>query len=38
MVSIRVHGALAGGYVAVAFLAAATAFALFQVPYVAMPA
>jgi GPH family glycoside/pentoside/hexuronide:cation symporter len=28
----------AGPYVAVAFLAAATAFALFQVPYVAMPA
>lgn len=31
-------GAAAGGYVAVAFLAAATAFAFFQVPYVAMPA
>ena len=28
----------AGAYVAFAFLAAATAFALFQVPYVAMPA
>ncbi|MFC3501473.1 MFS transporter [Micromonospora krabiensis] len=28
----------AGAYVAVAFLAAATAFAFFQVPYVAMPA
>ncbi len=28
----------AGAYVALAFLAAATAFALFQVPYVAMPA
>ncbi|GAA3335526.1 MFS transporter [Amorphoplanes nipponensis] len=31
-------GAAAGAYVAVAFLAAATAFAFFQVPYVAMPA
>jgi Na+/melibiose symporter-like transporter len=31
-------GAGAAGYVAVAFLAAATAFAFFQVPYVAMPA
>jgi glycoside/pentoside/hexuronide:cation symporter, GPH family len=31
-------GAAAGAYVALAFLAAATAFALFQVPYVAMPA
>ena len=31
-------GAAAGGYVAVAFLATATAFAFFQVPYVAMPA
>jgi Na+/melibiose symporter-like transporter len=31
-------GAPAGAYVAVTFLAAATAFALFQVPYVAMPA
>jgi glycoside/pentoside/hexuronide:cation symporter, GPH family len=31
-------GALAGGYVAVLFLAAATAYAFFQVPYVAMPA
>jgi GPH family glycoside/pentoside/hexuronide:cation symporter len=31
-------GAPAGAYVAFAFLAAATAFALFQVPYVAMPA
>jgi Na+/melibiose symporter-like transporter len=31
-------GAGAGGYVAAAFLAAATAFAFFQVPYVAMPA
>ena len=31
-------GADAGAYVAFAFLAAATAFALFQVPYVAMPA
>ena len=28
----------AGAYVAISFLAAATAFALFQVPYVAMPA
>jgi GPH family glycoside/pentoside/hexuronide:cation symporter len=28
----------AGAYVAIAFLATATAFALFQVPYVAMPA
>ncbi len=31
-------GADAGAYVALAFLATATAFALFQVPYVAMPA
>ncbi|GAA0516036.1 MFS transporter [Paractinoplanes deccanensis] len=31
-------GAGAGAYVAVAFLAAATAYAFFQVPYVAMPA
>lgn len=31
-------GAAAGAYVAVAFLATATAFAFFQVPYVAMPA
>ncbi|ASW53501.1 MFS transporter [Plantactinospora sp. KBS50] len=31
-------GAAAGGYVAAAFLAAATAYAFFQVPYVAMPA
>ncbi|MFK3981315.1 MFS transporter [Micromonospora sp. NPDC050397] len=31
-------GTDAGWYVAVTFLAAATAFALFQVPYVAMPA
>ncbi|WP_018790216.1 MFS transporter [Salinispora arenicola] len=31
-------GAAAGGYVALTFLAAATAFAFFQVPYVAMPA
>jgi GPH family glycoside/pentoside/hexuronide:cation symporter len=31
-------GAGAGAYVAAAFLAAATAFAFFQVPYVAMPA
>jgi GPH family glycoside/pentoside/hexuronide:cation symporter len=31
-------GAAAGGYVAAAFLSAATAFAFFQVPYVAMPA
>ncbi|MEH1012076.1 MFS transporter [Micromonospora sp. CPCC 206060] len=31
-------GAGAGTYVAVAFLATATAFAFFQVPYVAMPA
>ena len=31
-------GARRGAYVAVAFLAAATAFAFFQVPYVAMPA
>jgi glycoside/pentoside/hexuronide:cation symporter, GPH family len=31
-------GAAAGAYVAVAFLAAATAFAFFQVPYVAMSA
>jgi Na+/melibiose symporter-like transporter len=31
-------GPAAGGYVAVAFLAAATAFAFYQVPYVAMPA
>ncbi|GID97009.1 MFS transporter [Amorphoplanes digitatis] len=31
-------GGLAGAYVAAAFLAAATAFAFFQVPYVAMPA
>ncbi|MDI6098620.1 MFS transporter [Actinoplanes sp. NEAU-A12] len=31
-------GAASGAYVAVAFLAAATAFAFFQVPYVAMPA
>ena len=31
-------GADAGAYVAVAFLATATAFAFFQVPYVAMPA
>jgi GPH family glycoside/pentoside/hexuronide:cation symporter len=31
-------GAPAAAYVAVAFLAAATAFAFFQVPYVAMPA
>jgi GPH family glycoside/pentoside/hexuronide:cation symporter len=31
-------GAGAGAYVALAFLAAATAFAVFQVPYVAMPA
>ncbi|MGX6602903.1 MFS transporter [Micromonosporaceae bacterium Da 78-11] len=31
-------GAPAGGYVAFAFLAAATAYAFFQVPYVAMPA
>ncbi|HEX6969331.1 MAG TPA: MFS transporter [Micromonosporaceae bacterium] len=31
-------GAAGGGYVALAFLAAATAFAFFQVPYVAMPA
>lgn len=32
------RGAAAGAYVAIAFLAAATAFAFFQVPYVAMPA
>jgi GPH family glycoside/pentoside/hexuronide:cation symporter len=31
-------GPAAGGYVAVAFLATATAFAFYQVPYVAMPA
>ncbi|QGN46754.1 MFS transporter [Micromonospora sp. WMMD558] len=31
-------GAAAGPYVALAFLATATAFAFFQVPYVAMPA
>ncbi|CAM3545729.1 MFS transporter [Stackebrandtia soli] len=31
-------GAAAAGYVAVAFLVTATAFAFFQVPYVAMPA
>ncbi|GAB2626433.1 MFS transporter [Paractinoplanes abujensis] len=31
-------GAAAGAYVALAFLAAATAYAFFQVPYVAMPA
>ncbi|MGK5680717.1 MFS transporter [Actinoplanes sp. URMC 104] len=31
-------GAGAGAYVAVSFLAAATAYAFFQVPYVAMPA
>ncbi|SCL20169.1 Na+/melibiose symporter [Micromonospora nigra] len=31
-------GSAAGAYVAVAFLATATAFAFFQVPYVAMPA
>ncbi|WP_250028698.1 MFS transporter [Paractinoplanes maris] len=31
-------GAAAGAYVAFAFLAAATAYAFFQVPYVAMPA
>jgi Na+/melibiose symporter-like transporter len=31
-------GVAAGAYVAVAFLVAATAFAFFQVPYVAMPA
>jgi Na+/melibiose symporter-like transporter len=31
-------GAPAGAYVAIAFLAAATAYAFFQVPYVAMPA
>ncbi|RZU71754.1 Na+/melibiose symporter-like transporter [Micromonospora kangleipakensis] len=31
-------GPAAGAYVAVAFLATATAFAFFQVPYVAMPA
>ncbi|MEU6206105.1 MFS transporter [Micromonospora musae] len=31
-------GSPAAGYVAVAFLATATAFAFFQVPYVAMPA
>ncbi|RGC70832.1 Melibiose carrier protein [Micromonospora sp. MW-13] len=31
-------GPAAAGYVAVAFLATATAFAFFQVPYVAMPA
>ncbi|WP_097322838.1 MFS transporter [Paractinoplanes atraurantiacus] len=31
-------GAPAGAYVAVAFLVAATAYAFFQVPYVAMPA
>ncbi|MFF5080297.1 MFS transporter [Actinoplanes sp. NPDC000266] len=31
-------GAAAGAYVAVAFLVAATAYAFFQVPYVAMPA
>jgi len=31
-------GAAAGAYVAVAFLAAATAYAFFQVPFVAMPA
>jgi GPH family glycoside/pentoside/hexuronide:cation symporter len=31
-------GAAAGAYVAVAFLVTATAYALFQVPYVAMPA
>jgi glycoside/pentoside/hexuronide:cation symporter, GPH family len=31
-------GAAAGAYVAVAFLASATAYAFFQVPYVAMPA
>jgi GPH family glycoside/pentoside/hexuronide:cation symporter len=31
-------GAASGAYVAFAFLAAATAFAFFQVPYVAMPA
>lgn len=31
-------GTASGGYVAVAFLAAASAFAFFQVPYVAMPA
>ncbi|MEV0604913.1 MFS transporter [Polymorphospora rubra] len=32
------NGSAAGGYVAVAFLLTATAFAFFQVPYVAMPA
>jgi Na+/melibiose symporter-like transporter len=32
------RGGAAGGYVAAAFLAAATAFAFFQVPYVALPA
>jgi GPH family glycoside/pentoside/hexuronide:cation symporter len=32
------NGRVASGYVSVAFLAAATAFAFFQVPYVAMPA
>ncbi|XVV13410.1 MFS transporter [Actinoplanes sp. CA-131856] len=31
-------GAAAGAYVAIAFLVAATAYAFFQVPYVAMPA
>ncbi|WP_083971706.1 MFS transporter [Actinoplanes awajinensis] len=31
-------GAASGGYVAIAFLTAATAYAFFQVPYVAMPA
>jgi GPH family glycoside/pentoside/hexuronide:cation symporter len=31
-------GAPAGAFVAVAFLATATAYALYQVPYVAMPA
>jgi glycoside/pentoside/hexuronide:cation symporter, GPH family len=31
-------GALAGGYVSVAFLATATAYAFYQVPYVALPA
>jgi glycoside/pentoside/hexuronide:cation symporter, GPH family len=32
------HGPAAGAYVAVAFLVTATAYAFFQVPYVAMPA
>ncbi|GAA2573893.1 MFS transporter [Winogradskya consettensis] len=32
------HGGAAGAYVAFSFLAAATAYAFFQVPYVAMPA